>query len=75
VAILVTQKVDDIPFDLKHRAHIVYDGNIEKLRKLLSPREQQPRELSFALPGTYMRRGFATLFLDFRNEGLQSSKF
>jgi hypothetical protein len=33
---LLTQSADDIPFDLKHHRHIVYDGSIEKLKKLLA---------------------------------------
>jgi len=34
--ILLTQNTDDIPFDLKHHAHVVYDGSIEKLNAGLS---------------------------------------
>jgi hypothetical protein len=40
IVVLLTQKVDDIPFDLKHRQHIVYgnDGSkIQTLRKELTP--------------------------------------
>lgn len=40
VVLLLTQKVDDIPFDLKHRQHFVYgnDGSkIQNLRKELTP--------------------------------------
>lgn len=36
IVILLTQNVDDIPFDLKHRQHIVYAGQIETLRKELT---------------------------------------
>lgn len=36
IVLLVTQKSEDIPFDLKHRQHIVYEGKIEKLRKELT---------------------------------------
>lgn len=32
---LLTQSVDDIPFDLKHHRHIVYDGSIRKLKEKL----------------------------------------
>jgi hypothetical protein len=32
VVLLITQSADDIPFDLKHRQHIVYAGKIDKLR-------------------------------------------
>lgn len=33
--ILLTKNSDDIPFDLKHHRHIVYDGSISKLRDSL----------------------------------------
>jgi hypothetical protein len=35
VTLLVTQDSDDIPFDLKHRQHIVYGGKINQLRQEL----------------------------------------
>ncbi len=35
IVLLLTQNTDDIPFDLKHRQHIVYGGKIETLRKEL----------------------------------------
>ncbi len=38
IVLLLTQSADDIPFDLKHRPHTVYGGQIEKLRKELAPR-------------------------------------
>ena len=38
VVILLTQNVDDIPFDLKHRHHIEYGGRIERLRPQLTRR-------------------------------------
>jgi hypothetical protein len=38
VVLLITQSADDIPFDLKHRQHIVYGGRIEQLRTELSSR-------------------------------------
>lgn len=34
--ILLTKKSEDIPFDLKHHRHIVYDGSISKLRDALA---------------------------------------
>ena len=40
IVLLLTQNADDIPFDLKHRPHIVYGGKIEKLRKELTHRIQ-----------------------------------
>ncbi|WP_156447524.1 nucleoside 2-deoxyribosyltransferase [Blastomonas sp. CCH1-A6] len=33
---LLTQSTDDIPFDLRHHRHIVYDGSITKLKSQLS---------------------------------------
>jgi len=38
VVLLLTQKVEDIPFDLQHRPHIIYGGRIEKLRTDLAER-------------------------------------
>jgi len=38
VVILITQSADDIPFDLKHRQHIVYGGRIDRLRGELANR-------------------------------------
>ncbi|MBB6095633.1 hypothetical protein HNQ60_004524 [Povalibacter uvarum] len=36
--ILLTQSADDIPFDLKHFPHIVYEGKISQLREKLKKR-------------------------------------
>ncbi len=36
IVLLLTQNVDDIPFDLKHRPHTVYAGRIQTLREELS---------------------------------------
>lgn len=38
IVLLLTQNADDIPFDLKHRQHIVYGGEIETLRRQLTER-------------------------------------
>ncbi|MCX9025066.1 MAG: hypothetical protein OIN85_03095 [Candidatus Methanoperedens sp.] len=38
IVLLLTQNVDDIPFDLKHRPHTVYGGKIETLQKELTQR-------------------------------------
>src|SRR3954462_1312700 len=38
--ILLTQKSDDIPFDLKHYPHIVYKKSITRLREQLLPKVQ-----------------------------------
>lgn len=34
--ILLTKSADDIPFDLKHQQHLVYEGSISKLKEMLS---------------------------------------
>lgn len=36
IVLLVTQNDNDIPFDLKHRPHIVYGGKIDKLERDLT---------------------------------------
>lgn len=36
ICTLITQSADDIPFDLKHHRHLVYDGSITKLKQILS---------------------------------------
>jgi len=36
--ILLTQNSSDIPFDLKHRPHVVYEGSIKKLKEELKSR-------------------------------------
>ena len=36
--ILLTQNAEDIPFDLKHYSHIIYDGKIVKLKEELKKR-------------------------------------
>ena len=36
--ILLTQNVNDIPFDMKHYPHIIYDENIVRLREELEKR-------------------------------------
>lgn len=38
IVLLLTQNANDIPFDLKHRPHIVYAGKIETLRNKLTER-------------------------------------
>ena len=38
LVLLLTQDSADIPFDLRHRPHIVYGGGIDMLRKELTPR-------------------------------------
>src|SRR5688572_5190605 len=36
LVILLTQRPEDIPFDLKHHQHLVYQGKIDTLRTLLA---------------------------------------
>lgn len=36
ICTLITQKSDDIPFDLKHHRHLIYDGSISKLKSMLT---------------------------------------
>lgn len=38
LCLLLTQSADDIPFDLKHHSHIIYDGTVSDLREKLSPK-------------------------------------
>ena len=40
IVLLLTQNVDDIPFDLQHHQHTVYEGRIDKLREELTKRLQ-----------------------------------
>jgi hypothetical protein len=50
LCILLTSNADDIPFDLKHRRHIVYDRSIQALR------EQLTKDLAWALSEIEMLR-------------------
>lgn len=36
ICTLITQRAEDIPFDLKHHRHLVYDGSITNLKTMLS---------------------------------------
>lgn len=38
IVLLLTQDAADIPFDLKHHQHAVYEGKIEILRNVLTPK-------------------------------------
>jgi hypothetical protein len=38
IVVLLTQNADDIPFDLRHRQHTVYGGQIDTLRSELVPK-------------------------------------
>lgn len=55
ITLLLTQNTDDIPFDLKHRPHTVYEGKIETLRKELEPK------LRWAIAEAKRRQQGATL--------------
>jgi hypothetical protein len=57
VVILITQKAADIPFDLKHYQHIIYEGKIDRLRTDLGHRlewalNQKSRARTVASPLT-----------------------
>jgi hypothetical protein len=71
VVLLITQRVDDIPFDLKHRQHVVYSGSIGHLRSELGGRirwavgeaERRnsrigPERISVRLNGVQLHSGF-----------------
>lgn len=36
ICTLITQRAEDIPFDLKHHRHLIYDGSITNLKEMLS---------------------------------------
>ena len=70
VVLLITQSADDIPFDLKHRQHIIYSGRIDHLRSRLADRirwavgeaERRnsiigPERISVRLSGVQLRSG------------------
>jgi hypothetical protein len=65
IVLLLTQDVNDIPFDLKHRQHIVYSGSIEKLRIELA------EKLKWAIAESTVRQDNvpAKDFLEFTVEG------
>ena len=41
---LITQSADDIPFDLKHHTHVIYDGSIDNLKSQIIPKIQWMKE-------------------------------
>ena len=70
VVLLITESAADIPFDLKHRQHIVYSGSINHLRRELAGRimwaigeaERRnssigPERMSVRLAGVELRSG------------------
>ena len=42
---LITQDASDIPFDLKHHTHLIYDGSIDDLKQKLNPKLQWLKEV------------------------------
>lgn len=70
IVLLLTQHVDDIPFDLKHRQHTVYGGSIESLRSDLRPKlqwalaEASRRRLGTSTERFVLRVGGVTLSQD-----------
>ncbi len=44
LCILIAQKPDDIPFDLKHHPHIIYDGTIGDLKSKILPKLEWMKE-------------------------------
>ena len=68
--ILVTQKAEDIPFDLKHYSHILYGGRIVELKAQL----QKRIEWCIANPNQPLARAdiFLKVFLDGKELGSNS---
>ncbi|MCW5765282.1 MAG: hypothetical protein KIT68_04835 [Phycisphaeraceae bacterium] len=70
LVILVTKTVDDIPFDLKHKRHIVYEGQIKRLR------EELARSLSWAIEESKRRAASLPLaHVDVLVDGTQIRQF
>lgn len=67
IVLLLTQRSEDIPFDLQHRQHLVYGGSIQKLREDLAPRLRwaigQSRERAQGAGATHMTVHLAALQL------------
>lgn len=59
IVILLTQDVNDIPFDLKHRQHVVYGGSIDKLKSELA------EKLQWAIAENIKRQDLLSLDPDF----------
>lgn len=62
--ILLTQNSEDIPFDLKHYPHIIYDRNIKKLSEILALKLNWYKENA-------LERSDKSGFLEFYNKGLK----
>ena len=62
--ILLTQNADDIPFDLRHRAHIVYGSSITALKDSLK------RRVKYYLENPKLHRNSSLDFLKYIVEGV-----
>jgi hypothetical protein len=62
VVLLLTQKTTDIPFDLQHHQHIVYEGKIELLRTKLVPRLKWAIEQASAIEADEWAERFSLRF-------------
>src|SRR6266511_4795805 len=61
--ILLTQTADDIPFDLKHYPHIIYEGKITRLK------EELQRRVRWAIENPKARLAQADSYLKFYLSG------
>ena len=89
LCILLTANADDIPFDLKHRRHVVYEGSIKRLAESIkdeliwAKKEIQnvkgssikvTQNVSGSLEKTqYSARGTAEFKIDLTNESVSAS--
>lgn len=65
IVLLLTQKSDDIPFDLKHRQHTVYSGSIDTLKSELVTKLQWAISESRNRQETPLSELFSMYILDF----------
>jgi hypothetical protein len=74
--VLLTEDVDDIPFDLQHHRHIIYGGSLDKLTSLLradltalKPQllQRKPFAVKLEVKGHFDKKHrYSHIFLDFR---------
>jgi hypothetical protein len=64
IVLLLTKSVKDIPFDLKHRPHIIYGGDVGKLRDDLTPWLKWAIAESRSRAGSYSTEQFTVSILD-----------
>lgn len=69
VVILLTQRADDIPFDLRHRPHIIYGGKIKELRAHLATR------IAWALQESRRRRAGIHLTVSLEKTDIPEQSF